>query len=584
MNVVELEDVRLNADRSVPLVMHGCPVNQADKESCHEAGQLSGEISHVGNSAPLGEIRGMAGTGLSPAKAVLLAVQLTCKSDLAGLRTLVSQHRKTLHNELVLRILLSHLPESLDSSEYVPLFEDLISGRIVEDSKPPMDSPALLQLTELEAQKKVRKLHLLPLAWPNCPADAPADPIVLFLIHRALRIDENTGLLTQLPSLLTPFLHYSDYLRTWMISTILPLVRYNYDYHSDDGVALTIAKFEALDDRAGVSLLLSKTGKEQTTEPDPTIGRDLKGLVGPWLYGDTRWKRRKLRKASSFSLQSLERLDEVPAVEAEYAGWEEAFKWLSTQARTSWKTAVEAVEQWDGPGDVDLGGYEDGTIWRAEDDEMHLERRYARSGLAAAYLISEDSEEALNGVQRILARIITLLDKDRIPILQVGAALLSPVSGLEDEILSPKSATCLRNDLLEEHNILTTPNEQSLKMLHALLISAFLCTRAGCSLSVRRAGELVFLQDELDQKFLFSKLMSRLGDGPKSDDKYWTKIRNEILWLRSWGADEPFEGPESVKGKGVFGQLPRESIEAELLKALLTNTRKCIPVSSIFDC
>ena len=359
-----------------------------------------------------------------------------------------------------------------------------------------------------------------------------------------------------------------------MISTILPLVRYNYDYHSDDGVALTIAKFEALDDRAGVSLLLSKTGKEQTTEPDPTIGRDLKGLVGPWLYGDTRWKRRKLRKASSFSLQSLERLDEVPAVEAEYAGWEEAFKWLSTQARTSWKTAVEAVEQWDGPGDVDLGGYEDGTIWRAEDDEMHLERRYARSGLAAAYLISEDSEEALNGVQRILARIITLLDKDRIPILQVGAALLSPVSGLEDEILSPKSATCLRNDLLEEHNILTTPNEQSLKMLHALLISAFLCTRAGCSLSVRRAGELVFLQDELDQKFLFSKLMSRLGDGPKSDDKYWTKIRNEILWLRSWGADELFEGTESVSGRGAFGQLPRESIEAELLKAFLANTRK----------
>jgi hypothetical protein len=569
MYVVKLEDVRLNADRSIPLVMHGCLVNQADKESCHEAGQLSEEISHVFNFAPRGEKRGMAGTGLSPAKAVLLAVQLTCKSDLAALRTLVSQHRKTLHNELVLRILLSHLPESLDSSKYVPFFEDLISGRIVENSKTPVDAPALFELTELEAQKKVRKLHLLPLAWPNCPDDAPSDPIVLFLIHRALRIDENTGLLTQLPSLLAPFLHYSDYLRTWMISTILPLVRYNYDYHPDDGVALTIAKFEALDDRAGISLLLSKTGKEQTTEPDPTVGRDLKGLVGPWLYGDTRWKRRKLRKISSFSLQSLEQLDEVPPVEAKYAGWEEVFKWLSTQAGTSWKTAVEAVEQWDGPGDVDLGGYEDGTIWLAENDEMHLKRRYARSGLAAAYLISEESEEALNGVQRILARIIILLDKDKIPTLQAGAALLSPVLGLEHDILSPKSATCLRNDLLEEHNILTTPNEQSLKILHALLISAFLCTRAGCSLGVRRAGELVFLQDELDQKFLFSKLMSRIGDGPKSDDKYWTKVRNEILWLRSWGAEELLEGTESGSGKGVFGQLPRESIEAELLKALL---------------
>jgi hypothetical protein len=516
----------------------------------------------------------MAGTGLSPAKAVLLAVQLASKSDLSTLRTLVYQHRKTLHLELVLRILLSHLPESLDSSQYVPFFEDLISGRIVEDSKAPIDSSALLELTEVEAQKRVRKLHLLPLAWPNCPADAPADPIVLFLIHRSLRIDENTGLLTQLPSLLAPFLHYSDYLRTWMISTILPLVRFNYDYHPDDGAALTIGKFEALDDRAGVSLLLSKTGKEQTAEPDPTVGRDLKGLVGPWLYGDTRWKRRKLRKNSSFSLQSLQQVDEAPPVEAKYTGWEEAFKWLITQAGISWKTAVEAVEQWDGPGDVDLGGYEDGTVWRAEEDEIHLERRFARSGLAAAYLISEESEEVLNGVQRILARIIALLDKDRIPTLQAAAALLSPVSGLEDDILLSKSTTYLRNDLLEDHNILTTPNEQSLILLHALLISAFLCTKAGCSLSVRRAGELVFLQDERDQKFLFSKLMSRIGDGPKSDDKYWTKIRNEILWLRGWGAEELYEGVDSVNGKGVFGQLPRESIETELLKALLANTRK----------
>ena len=518
----------------------------------------------------------MAGNGLSPAKAVLLAVQLANKSDLSTLRTLVCQHRRTLHTELVLRILLSHLPESLNSSAYVPFIENLISGHIVEESKTPVDSSTLLELTEGEAQKKVRKLHLLPLAWPNCPADAPADPIVLFLIHRALRIDENTGLLTQLPELLAPFLHYSDYLRTWMISTILPLVRFNYDYHLDDGAALTIAKFEILDDRAGVSLLLSKTGKEQT-ELDPTVGRDLKGLVGPWLYGDTRWKRRRVRKHSSFSLQALERLDETPAPEPKYIGWEEAFKWLVAQAGTSWKTAVETIEQWDGPGDVDLGGYEDGTKWLAEDDEIALERRYARSGLAAAYLISEESEEALNGIQRILTRLTTLLDKDRIPTLQAGAALLSPVAGLENNILSPKTAPYLRNDLLEDHNILTTPNEQSLILLHALLISAFLCTRASCSLSVRRAGELVLLQDERDQKLLFSKLMSRIGDGPKSDDKYWVKVRNEILWLRSWGAEELLEGTESANGKGVFGQLPRESIEAELLKALLANTRKLSP-------
>jgi hypothetical protein len=516
----------------------------------------------------------MAGTELSPAKVILLAVQLASKSDISTLRSLVSHHRKTLHTELVLRILLSHLPESLDSAAYVPFLEELITGHISDGPKPTLDSSALLELTDVEAQKKVRKLHLLPLAWPNAPADVPVDPIVLFLIHRSLRIDENTGLLTQLPSLLAPFLHYADYLRTWMISTILPLVRFNYEYHPDVGAALTISKFELLDDRAGVSLLLSKTGKEQALEPDPTVGRDLRGLVGPWMYGDTRRKRRKVRKSSSFSLQSVQPLDEDPVVDPKYVGWEEVFKWLVGQAGTSWKTAVEVIEQWDGPGDLDLGGYENGTIWLPEDDEIHLERRYARSGLATAYLISDESEEALNGVQRILARIVNLLDKDRIPTLQAGAALLSPVSSLEDNILSPKNATYLRNDLTEDHNVLTAPNEQSIKLLHALLISAFLCTRAGCALNVRRAGELVFLQDERDQKFLFSKLMSRIGDGPKSDDKYWVKLRNEVLWLRSWGAEELSEGTDSIKGKGVFGQLSKEFIEAELLKALLANTRK----------
>jgi hypothetical protein len=70
--------------------------------------------------------------------------------------------------------------------------------------------------------------------------------------------------------------------------------------------------------------------------------------------------------------------------------------------------------------------------------------------------------------------------------------------------------------------------------------------------------------------------MSRIGDGPKSDDRYWMKTRSEILWLRSWGAEELLERSESVNGKGVLGQLPKESIEAELLKALLANTRELL--------
>jgi hypothetical protein len=518
----------------------------------------------------------MASPALTPAKAVLLAVQLASEANIPSLRTLISLNRKTLDTELVLRILLSHLPESLESSKYVPLLEELNSGFSAEATPASIDASFLEELNDADAKKQVRKLHLLTLAWPECPADAPADPFTLFLIHRSLRIDESTGLIAQLPELLTPFVQESQYLRTWMISTIIPLVRLNYEYHPEGDVAIPITRFENLDERVGIPLLLSRTGKSRATDSshDPTIGRDIRGLVGPWMYGDVRWKRRKFPKSSTPDVQAIGSLDQAPAND-KYLGWEEVFKWMTVQAVTSWKTAVEAIEQWDGPGDVDLGGYEDSIELLNEDDQQELESKFARAILATAYLIPGDSEEALDGVQRVLVRLITLADRDRIPTLQAAAALLTPISSLgQSEILAPRSAAYLRNNLLENGNPLTSPSKHAIKLLHALLLSAFLCTRAGCRLSVRDVGQLVFLQEERDQKAVFTRLILAFSNGPKADDKYWVKMRNEILWLRSWGAEELSEEADSGKGRGVFGSIPREFAEAEILKLLLAGTRK----------
>lgn len=511
----------------------------------------------------------MAGLGTSPAKAVLLAVQLASKADIPTLRTLIAQHRKTLRTELVLRILLSHLPESTNSSKYVPFLEDLVSANIVEDSEHAVDTSGVEFFDDGEAKKRVRKLNLLPLRWPSAPEDAPDDPLVLFLIHRSILIDANTGLIIQLPELLSPFLHHSTYLRTWMISTILPLLRFNYEYHPEEVALLTIPKFEALDDRAGVKLLLSRTGKNVE---DVTVGRDLRGLVGPWMYGDTLLKRRKLRRSSAFDI-SIAIPDNAPTLEHKYAGWEEVFKWMFNQAASSWKTAVEVVEQWDGPGDVDLGTYADGTEWLDEDDQLHLERRYARAVIASAYTIQETSEEALNGVQRILTRIITLLDKDRIPTLQAAAAILTPVPVFESIKLSRQTNQDFRNGFQDEDNVVTAPTDDSIRLLHALLISAFLCTRLKCHINIKTAGSLVCLQDEDEQKSVFTLIMKSTAQGPKDDDKYWNRLRNEILWLRSWGEEELSGGPGAKIGRGIFGCLPKEFIETELLKALLANTR-----------
>ncbi|TAQ85410.1 hypothetical protein B7494_g6268 [Chlorociboria aeruginascens] len=526
----------------------------------------------------------MAKSELSAAKALLLAVQLTAKADIPTLQTLVFQYPKTLRTDILLRILLTYLPESLNSSEYVPFLQRLVFGELVEEPDFPLPKDVFEELNELDANKQARKLHLLPLSWPNAPADAPEDSIVLFLIHRSLRIDENTGMIAQLLNLLTPFLRLSPYLRYWTISRILPLVRFNYEYYPDSASVLTIPAFEKLDNRQGVQLLLSRTGQDET-EGSKAAGRDLRGLIGPWMYGDSPWKRRKVQRTSSWDVdvQAIAPLDEKVEGNHKCAGWEEVFTWLSIQATKSWKIAVEVIEQWDGPGDVDIGGLEDGTQWLDEDDQQHLERRYARAALTAAFLISEPTIEALTGVHRILNRIILLLDFDRIPALQAAGAILSPVSGLEGNgILSPTNAAHLRNGLMDEQNILTSPKETSIKFLYALLVSAYLLTKLGQPSNIRRVGELALLQNEREQRHEFMMMMSQIGDKGKGDDRYWTRTRNEILWLRNWGAEEIIENMDVVQGRGIFGQIPKDFLEAEFLKALLANNRYAL-ARSIYE-
>ncbi|TGO09865.1 hypothetical protein BTUL_0151g00070 [Botrytis tulipae] len=517
----------------------------------------------------------MANPDLEPAMVLWLAIELATKSDLRLLRTLVSRHRNILRNDLVFRILLTHLPESLESSKYVPFIEDIVSGKIIDDSEDTIILDSIKGINPAEVHKRVKKLHLLPLRWKDAPSDILDDHLVMFLIHRALRVDENTGLLSEVPTLLAPFLSYSSYLRTWTISTILPLLRLNYEYHSGTQPILTIREFEALDDVKGTKYLLSKTGKDSSTlgEENQSVGRDLRGLTGPWLYGDNRWKRRKVQDNSTELSQAAVSLEKAGIVNHKYAGWELVFAWVTAEAGISWTTAVKAIEQWDGPGDVDLGGFEDGTEWLDEEDQRHLEQRYAKAALATAYLIPESSIEALEGVHRILSRILTLLDMDKMPTLEAAAAILTPIPTFEESYLYRKNAKHLRNNHLEEKNTLTNPNESSINLIKALLVSAYLLTRGGEGCTVKRAGELALLQDEHEQMMAFRGLISSFGHRSGSDDRFWIKMRNELLWLRDWGAEE-FEGTvDPSQGRGVFGRIHKESIEVEAFKLLLVNAR-----------
>lgn len=498
---------------------------------------------------------------LSAPKIVLLAVHVAAKADIDSLSFIAANNGSVLRKELLLRILLTYLPETLKSEEYVSFVKEVETGEYAAHEHWEVDTSAVEQLSEEEAVKKVRRLQLLKLSWPDAPPEAENDPLTLFLLRRAYKVDEEAGLLPQLPDLLAPFLDHSPYLRTWTISVLLPLLRRNCEYYPQNSVPITLAEFERLDDAAAVDLLLSQTG----ADGDYTnVARDLRGLLGPWLYSNKRWTPKNYKADGE---------DDGAEEQETCPGWEQMLTWLNSQAANNWRVAVETIDHWHGPEDVDLGGY--GQLWMTDEKQQDLERRYARAGLACAYLVPEATTEALTGAYTLVLEVAKLMD-DPLPPLQIAASNLSPVPDLgSTNIMCGKNVTFLRNSMLDESNVLTKPTELAVALLAALVVSAFLSTRAGSAITVRKAGELAMLQDDREQQAEFLKLIHTVSErGPSSDDKFWIKARNEILWLRDWGAGDEDESSGAQRYCGIFGRLDKEFIEIEVLKALLAHNRK----------
>lgn len=488
---------------------------------------------------------------LSPGKLVLLAVHFAVNGDIDSLTTLAARHGTILRKDLLLRILLTYLPETLPSSHYVAFLQHLETANFPDPADHDVDCSSVEGLADDAAAKKVRKLRLLPLTSPETPADTADDTLSLFLLGRSYKVDEEAGLLNELPALLLPFLDHSPCVRTLLVSTILPLLRRNCEYHPHDPVPYTLQGFQQLPDRVAVNLLLSQTGAQEAGLP--VVGRDLRGLIGPWLSWEKRWKHGGNTTISAGDPSGVE--DPCP-------GWDEVLRWLTTQASKNWKVAVSAIQQWDGPGDADLAGW--GSAELSNDQRHHLEQSYARAALASAYLIPDPSTDALDGAYSIVSKVGTLRG-------------LEPVSPLTDQGadsgVSARNATYMRNDMLAPSNPLTSPTDASVAFLQALIQSAHILTKAGHPCTIRRAGELALLRDEREQKAEAAKLIHAIcSHGPKTDDKFWLKARSEILWLRNWGT----EGGWFAEGLpcGIFSQVKLGFLEVEILRALVSNTRQ----------
>lgn len=531
-----------------------------------------------------------ASSGLSPAKVVLLAAQFAAGTDISALRQLTALHPTVLNLVLSLRILLSFLPESTDPRLYIPYIQDLSKETFSELDGADFEVSAVQKLTDTEARKRVRKLRVLPLEYTGASHDLQGDALTLFFINRAHKIDAETGLLPLLPSLLEPFLDHSEYIRTWLISTLLPLLRLNYEYYPNDEPKFSLESFERLGENVGASLLLSKAGQKHRSQEssDDTVGRDLRGLVGPWMYGRNRAKRRKIidRHRRTSVVIRLEELrsngDTVPQHDTEDLNdWQPVYDWLLSEAAEDFAIAVQAVEHWDGPGDVDYANYDDGHQHLDETTLQRLEAQYAQATLAAIYSTKDSSLKALRGAHRILVRVSELLNLPQPADLDTSVDLLPGVV-LSPSFLETLSSTHLvYNALLLPSNPLTRPNGQSLSLLFTLLISTFTLTRLGASLSVKRVAEIYLSGDKQFQRLELQRAVRSLVSAARKDDKQWMNIRTSLLWLWSWGrepqAGGSIDGDKLPHGAGVFGKVEKVFLEKELLRAFLNALRMSAP-------
>ncbi|KAK5109192.1 hypothetical protein LTR62_007277 [Meristemomyces frigidus] len=532
---------------------------------------------------------------LSKAKCILLAVHLASASNIKALHSFTPIRSDALDPELVLRILLTYLPESVDPREYVKYVEE-VGTRLyldVQREHVEVDVSPVKDIPEEQAQKRAKKLNLLDLQAALFPPHSPEDLLTRFLCHRALRIDEETGFLHYIPLLMEPFLPRNEYLKTWYISVVLPIERLEVEYYPNDPAApqLGLKEFTELEGPSGVDVLMQKAQQHDgqmpmTSHSSTTIGRDVKCLVGPWMYGYSERKRRKLfhtkEEVNSGEVETDESRVEFEMRKISLSGisaedqtghdWEYLFRWLVRQAANhNFILTCHCVEDWDGPSDVDFGGYSQGGRDYMDDGPLRkLESQYAQAAFASCYVVQEDTQETIKGAHGILARLAELLDFIPPPDLASSIDALPRVERHATKLENSEDRSYLSpTRLLTPEHPLTSPRLETYMLLQMFVYSAYQFDGLGNPISIVHCAKLHFYATADEQLAMLQKILKNLASraGRTKDDTQWTAEREKLIWLWNWGIDA--DDPNVEEGAGVLGKINRKAFEEEMLKVFV---------------
>ncbi|KAF7719294.1 Uncharacterized protein PECH_004770 [Penicillium ucsense] len=504
--------------------------------------------------------------GLSDAHVILLATHLCATGDIAAFSALKASSPHCFPLERFLRIILTYLPESTEPDAYTPLLQQLAEPNAAETGLFDIDISAVQNLSEKSARKRVQKLRLAPLLRDDEEQEIQsADQLTQFLIHRAHLIDTETALQSLILSLALPFYESRPILRTWLISSLLPALRLNYEFYPDRDETISLAVLESMDDQTAVNVLLSITSSKGN---EMDLVNNLRGLIGPWLYGSSRAKRRRLNESASQNSVSFIQGTSKPALD-HLAGWEYVNEWLLSRSLTDYGSVVGAFTRWKGPTDVDLGGYDDPEAQLSLEKKTELLSRYAQAGLSVVYAHADSSQLALDRSTQVVDRVASLLGLEQFSYLNASDTSLPSIHFDAELIASTSRASLFQNALLTRTNFLTQPSKHSIAFLSALLLSLRIMTHLGHLVPCRTAATMCLHGSEEAQMAEIRSVISSAVKQPRNRES-WEIVRQQLLWLRDWQAhqSESDEKPH-IPHHGLFWKISRYTIEVEVLKALL---------------
>lgn len=488
---------------------------------------------------------------------ILEAAKLTANGDFDALGGLLLS--KLLKIDHILRILLTFLPEGIEPRSYVGLLnnlKDYSQSSPTPLAKRPNSSPP-----NDEAILRVRKMRLCRLETSEYPL-GDADPFTKFLIHQAYKIDAETGSLNLVAQLLVDFVGHSEIVTTWMVSVLLPQMRLCYEHYPGLGSHMPLTAFGTLSDSHAVKYLLSNVLQSTRVREEGKDGRDIRCLVGPWMYGASPRKRIKLHHQQENILLEDPSSDAKSPETAEMLedGWNYVNLQLLELETHDFLRAVGVFMEWDGPRDVDYGGWGTELLQGPTTNLDQAQRNYGQTGLALAYNSDRASLEAALASYDILRKVSRLLKFPEPPDLRIFDVQV------QDGIPGHLSKEDLHyNNLLQPEHSLTTPTQQSINLLNLFIWSCFKIASLGSPKTINDMAKLSLFATKDEQLAEFRRTLQGLNAN-KIEAHQWITIRNQILWLNDCRAD-----PQDFKRQelGPFSKIPEEELETHILKTIL---------------